>query len=664
MAAAAAPSLVEGLRASLEDDRKKATERWEEADKALSKALRDKKKEASQPPKEPIVRRALPLQWDPPRERGLAGGSLEIGCSTSSWPGAASGMGSGSEDDAEAAELLRASRISAARQAAFEERAKRLRRRADDSKTQAVEHQRRKLRVKVAGILREVRRRQELQLTQEKARQHREACLRGSGRASLVQVGEASLSALGLPPGSGLGAQGGDEKASGARHCDAARAAGVHPHVISEALQPRGGRRQEQRTVAVPPGQSPRRVALLQSLTLDELDLLRRNTLFFFEGPVLSSLCTSTLESEGSTEMAEVRSQLEPLADFFTPAKDEKSFPVSAYASKLRSQIQLKEEPQAGSDAESPNASLFSVTGKGSIESLQTPSDWNPSDRMPSQGRRPAVREDHLSPTYAKVREVYNRRDAADAKWVAEREEAMVRREAINAFKAAEQQREWQLEIFKQKELHKVRMLEAEERKAMIDSEQAERTERLEASKANRLRAAALKAEDAVEERRDKAAATLDDWAKGIERCERHSRERERNAIARAETKWGKYMARLWSLGMERHDTRESQFHKSDMLKSKIQSSLRAQIKERRVEESAALAEVLKAKQEAAAERRTKLKSQYNFLEQAFGSQAAAFDAKYHWGTVDRRSESWRKSSEAWSTQSKSFSEPSLALKR
>merc|ERR1712048_189140 len=121
----------------------------------------------------------------------------------------------------------------------------------------------------------------------------------------------------------------------------------------------------------------------------------------------------------------------------------------------------------------SPGTSIMSEGGStfGLAPSLEPTGTWNPLERMPCQGRHPAVRSDMPSPTLMKVREVYNRRDEADARWVDDRREAMVRRFALNDFKAQEQLRERQLETIKQKELHKVRMLEAQEKKEMYDAE-------------------------------------------------------------------------------------------------------------------------------------------------------------------------------------------------
>merc|ERR550537_974255 len=131
---------------------------------------------------------------------------------------------------------------------------------------------------------------------------------------------------------------------------------------------------------------------------------------------------------------------------------------------------------------------------------------------MPCLGRHPPVRKDEESPTLAKVREVYQRRDEQDAQWVDERREGIARRLALNAFKAREQQRELLLQDFKQKELHKVRMLQAEEKKAMMDYEIVERTEVMGIQKIHRLMVANERAERFKEEKRENVSASLQSW--------------------------------------------------------------------------------------------------------------------------------------------------------
>merc|ERR1712048_345311 len=191
-----------------------------------------------------------------------------------------------------------------------------------------------------------------------------------------------------------------------------------------------------------------------------------------------------------------------------------------------------------------------------------------------------------------------------------------------------------------------------------------ERMELMEAVKTHRIKCAVAKAEDMVEEKRDKAAETLEAWRSGVDRAERNLREKELRMTKDAETNWAGYMERLWKIGISKHNRLESQAQKNDELKTRIQSSLVAQLEERQRKESSMLNQALTAKQQAAAFRREKgMTGRYNFVEKAFGPQAVGFDAKHHWATTDRRSSSWQKSAEAWA-QRGTASEPSLILTR
>merc|ERR1712151_834188 len=108
-------------------------------------------------------------------------------------------------------------------------------------------------------------------------------------------------------------------------------------------------------------------------------------------------------------------------------------------------------------------------------------------------------------------------------------------------------------------------------------------------------------------------------------------------------------MDRLEKIGYERHNRSESHSHKNDALKVSIQTSLKAHIDDRRRRHCTAIADQMEAKQLAAAQRREKgYVGRYGFAEKAFGAGAAAFDAKHHWPTVDRRDDSWNRSAEVW----------------
>merc|ERR1712232_929046 len=116
------------------------------------------------------------------------------------------------------------------------------------------------------------------------------------------------------------------------------------------------------------------------------------------------------------------------------------------------------------------------------------------------------------SPTLRKVREVYHRRNIEDKRIIDERREAMARRVALNEFKAKEQQRETQLKAMKEKEMHKVRMLAAEERKMMADAFEEDRLQKLGEKQEERVAKGCLKAAMSVEKKRQDAADSLDAW--------------------------------------------------------------------------------------------------------------------------------------------------------
>jgi hypothetical protein len=261
-----------------------------------------------------------------------------------------------------------------------------------------------------------------------------------------------------------------------------------------------------------------------------------------------------------------------------------------------------------------------------------------------------------------KVREVYNRRDVQDAQWGNDREEAISRRLALNAFKAREQQRELLLQDFKQKELHKVRMLQAEEKKAMMEAEARERTEVMGIQKIHRMMVANERAERQKEEKRENVQDSLMAWEAGVQRAQQYSRKTEWEKRKDGERSRERYLKRLVTIGESKMNIVRTQQQKNDELKSNIQTSLSTQLKEQALQESAGRAEAYKTKIDAARERRKlmQLGSRYCFVEKAFGSNAIGFDAKSHSVAVDRRGKSWQKQAEDWSKIKGSFSMPEL----
>lgn len=291
-----------------------------------------------------------------------------------------------------------------------------------------------------------------------------------------------------------------------------------------------------------------------------------------------------------------------------------------------------------------------------------------PLEMMPSLGRHPPIRADQASPTLTKVREVYQRRDELDAKFVEERAEAISRRLALNSFKAREQQRELSLQDFQTKELHKVRMLQAEEKKAMLEAERQQNIELMGIQKIHRIMLANERAECIKEEKREGVQHSLDIWKEGVQRCDHMLKKSEWEKRKDGERNHGKYMQRLNTIAQNKIESKQSRNHvqKNDDLKSSIQSSLCSQLKEQEIQNSLDRADAFNEKQNAAAFRRQchMLGNRYCFVEKAFGANAIGFDAKSHSVAVDRRSKSWVRNSEEWGKSKGTFSAPNLPTAR
>jgi len=267
------------------------------------------------------------------------------------------------------------------------------------------------------------------------------------------------------------------------------------------------------------------------------------------------------------------------------------------------------------------------------------------------------------SPTLRKVREVYHRRNIEDKRIIDERREAMARRVALNEFKAKEQQRETQLKAMKEKEMHKVRMLAAEERKMMADAFEEDRLQKLGEKQEEHVAKGCLKAAMSVEKKRQDAADSLDAWHTNMLLCEDRVRKNDKKKLARSEEKWNAYVQTLWRIGVEKHSEIMSQQEENDLLRKKVQSSIKHKLASERQRESDALRRHVEEKQAAAAYRRESgLQSRYNFLEKAFGQQSLGFDCKHHAGNeVDRRSDAWKKNAESWNRLKASFDDPVMS---
>jgi len=593
------------LNNEVDDEFRQASDTWSQAEAALSKALRTAKQSARLEKRLEIddgglapLRQSHSLaELDSTRKHLGKGGTSEIGRLARSGP--LHFFGDGSDDERS---QLRNQRIAAAREVAFEERAKMMRIKAADTAHQMVDHSRRRLKRKILMILKEVRRRQDLSESQARSRSFRDQRYK-QGRAPLPDLGDASQFSLGL---SLVADDSSDTFAQGSA--------------------------------------TPRRINLMESLSLDEIQMLRKGPRYFLEGI-------------GPTDDAEELNAAECLIEFFTPTMQEKEMTIEVYHQKLVAQLAEQKGQDAqdrgeglvglprthssggislGSRATSLQASSNNIRGAFLTEA--SVSSWQSATRS-----REPVRSDDASPTLLKVKEVYNRREENDALFLQEREQKMVERERRNAFKHQEAKKEHALEGVKQKELHKVRMLEAGERKAELEAEAAEELAAQTADRRRRHRSALDKADDAVEQKRGVAVASLEAWATGVHRADRNAKIKERKTISEHNAHEEIYMARLRAVGESRHNVGESQAQKNDKLKSRIQLSLAEQLKDQRRNESDLLLEAIMEKQEAARGRRQHNFSKYNFLDRSFGEGAGDFDSKDHSVSVDRRSESWRK---------------------
>lgn len=538
------------------------------------------------------------------------------------------------------------------RTSCFDTRKEFFRLKAKTSADRLADHARRRLRTKVADVLIEVKRRQELYLSQEKARKFREQ-KQALGRGPKASLGDTSEFSFGIT-------------------------------CLSESSN-------------IKEMTSPRRTALLDSLSLEELDLMRERPEFFFTGNPIAGAVKDEQQvddrmksfggSSGSfSSTAPPAKKLfkepvdaevfEELIEFFSVPSTEKEVDVRIYRKKLRESLLAGAGPHNTLTGGTASAEInwreklcrriASDDPKPPEEEPQVEENIpsGPLEMMPCLGRHPTVRADQASPTLEKVRVVYERRDQQDAQWMDDRRDAIERRSALNSFKAREQQRELQLQEFKQKELHKVRMLQAGEKKAALVAEEIEKTEVMGIQKIHKLRAANERADRFIEDRRDQAAVDLEAWHAGVMRSFHLVKQKDHEKRKAGERQHEKYMARLESVGESRAATREnrSQGQLNDELKGKIQTSLVAQIQEQEIQKSLERGQALKVRLEAADFRRRihQTGNRYGLCEKAFGANSSGFDAKSHSIAVDRRKSSWRKTAEAWHKMEHSFSAPSM----
>lgn len=608
---------VIGTRAAVFDELLDAKASWAEADKALERRLRRGSAAASEgrlpsgtppsPSRAPAAKarsRSSPLQ-----DADFEDFRYEFGVSSDTEVSAPPREGT--------AALRARTHLKAE-----EERAKNLRMRSGDLAFKSSDHDKRRLRMKILGILQEVQRRFQLH-TQQQAnknfREHREAI----GRGAKADLGDTTKMALGL---AGLDHEGGNESA-----------------------QAQGAA-------------SPRRTAILASLSPTELELLGKDPGFHFRGPLVALLEPTMIPgakpaqaSEDEEPVSAMVASLELLADFFAPLKKDKELTSAEWREKLVARA----KPLADTDSCSSKPPSKAMPQLPPAEAAR-----RATERMPSLGRHPPVNAgDMSSPTLAKVREVYQKREEADAQWMQERREGMEQRHSQNAFKAREQQREIQLQVFKSTELHRLRMLEAEDRSLTYQAEREQNLQFAEQSKKETIEKANRKATYLLEKKRERATEQLQDWRDGMEQCAQTLRDQERRRIRQGHQHWQEINKKLTKVAERKHNKMKSMSEQNEHLRSRIQSSNSSQMLEERSRISSERLEAVEARLEAAALRRQQVKrgTCYDFLEQAFGDEAVGFDAKSHSVSVDRRSPSWKRNARSWASLSRStFSMPSL----
>eukprot|EP00435_Cladocopium_sp_Y103_P041783 s2911_g11.t1 len=536
---------------------REASEEWEKAEMALSQVLKSKKRM-----KDPHGQFRLPTFGGKPHTA----------------PSAPELSGLDSEE--------RSHNLAQSRSAAVLERARLMRCRAAEAGKKLKDHAKRRLRVKISEILREVHRRQNLRRHQEKVWTFRdEKHKMGCGPAA--SIGDADDFALGL---------GADE--------------------FEDA--------------------TPRRRCILDSLSLEELDLVRSNPRWYLES------------MDSDFEDYEMSGNRERLIDFFTPARKDKNVSIECYAQRLRARLAAAEAQDLHDSVpsqrrswqafgESSGGLSQSYASLGRAGSAQTslmqasttslPVDFSQMSTVASWRREP-IRDDRASPTMQKVWEKHRRKEERDAQILESRRLAAEERMVRNAFNVSQQIRDYESTQSKYKELHQLRMAEALERKAARDAEAQERLAVLDEFKLRKMRRALDIADEQLELKRDRVTDGLQVWHASVRRCQRHARAEERKAKANLESSQEAYLARLTKVGKFRSEKMETQAQKNDKLKSRIQISLMQQLDEQRKLDCDRLALATEEKLEAARYRRYRNSNKYNFLERAFGEQVP-FDHKF-----------------------------------
>eukprot|EP00747_Dinoflagellata_sp_TGD_P163066 gnl/TRDRNA2_/TRDRNA2_181370_c0_seq1.p1 gnl/TRDRNA2_/TRDRNA2_181370_c0~~gnl/TRDRNA2_/TRDRNA2_181370_c0_seq1.p1 ORF type:complete len:877 (-),score=197.58 gnl/TRDRNA2_/TRDRNA2_181370_c0_seq1:65-2572(-) len=747
-----APSLESGdplhstrqkWKTDVEAGQQQAKDEWKRAEKTLTRALKKGNSHGGGISGGSSLLAGSSRETAATDGRGANASTSRLRCSSETDFASSSGVWSGDdEDEFGHASMIRASQTGGYSSSddeerrftrASENRCKLMRIRAANAAESTAFVKKKRLRAKIAHILDEVYRRQDLRKAQERsAKVKTETGMRNSSSdfrldpaGPAEELGDHTVLALGL------------HKLVNRVTSSDGLSSGHHSHNSSMAASGGMSSIMLPSSATAAPGQtSPRRTQIIECLSVEELGMMRRDVRFYFGGQVAAAAearANATAKNSpgggkpsakkkarrpGTADSDEDRNRLkgtslEELVDFFTLDRVDAHLDSHGYVQKLKKKLgDTTKAPRrdlssalsagggtshewcrriivaanganssAGAEASQSNqkfssscpnlsrtgSTMMSSTHSGFLTS-HSRVELEPLEMMPSLGRHPLVDPDQTSPTLDKVRAVYNRRNEADARMVEERAEHMARRMAVNEFKAKEQQRELQLQVIKQKALHKVRMLEAEERKAVYDATAEQRRDQAEFAKAKQRERAEVMAEWAKEGRREIAKSSLERWRIGKMRSEQYLREEERTRYKKGDQNNAAFMAKLANHAEQREVNKEMRMtaRLEEEEKRQLKSPKSASPRERHLKELQKNAE-LDEKLAAAAERRAAMRPgmfttpRYDFLERAFGQGAREFDWKHHAVQVDRRCQTWRKTHDSWTRQKDLFNTPKFA---
>jgi len=620
-------AMREELQAELDSHLDEAKQTWRDAESQLRRTLRENRRD----PEGRFVWKdsasasaAFAAEgMSPPLRRKADSASASTAC-----PSVGAGSGSEDEDKAEKA-ATRQARIQAARDVARANRAQAQLSKGAESALKMEDHLKRRLRKKITSLLSEVRKRSRLQHHQEKERDF------GSS-VDEAQVGRWSTGKMG------------------------SQALGLDEYV------------------SVKTGKvSPRKAVIAKCLTLEEHEMLRKDPTFFLadQEPAAGQEGTET------SRYVSVRD----LVDFFQASREENGLPIERYVQLKHAALNRLAEPSVSSPSAGASKglhggpSLSSLHGGPSLHSILGTSVGSAFDhghgsvmttinldgglpfgasaegklaRMPCCGRRPAVRDDKVSPTLTKVRHVCQRKAELEAAFAEAQEKELLKAEADRDAIVAEAKLAKQDAVEDRRENNQHRLYMAAARKAQVDAETREQVQLVGIQKMQAVFKACELADLAADEKRRKASHHLEHWKVGLARAaagERKHELRTLRALERERDGNGPMATKLSKIADKKASAMDPSPLTNDKIKKEIQTCLFQELQEKRRQETLAVAAACETRLQAANERRRRgMTSRYRFTERAFGASASAFDHKVHTFTADRRGESWRMSQEPW----------------